>query len=152
MMGRLFQPSRPAPDWSTVRPSPLACRCGCPMIVPLVRLLVALLTGALPLQASVPSLSLVGHGRVSAVYDIEAAPPYAFALESGLLNVIDVRNPAAVREVGSLAFDRGRSRMAMRFPYLYLTGFSEPLGVVDISTPTKPRSEERRVGKEWRSR
>jgi len=109
------------------------------MMSPLITLLIAFLAGALSVQTPVPGLTLVGRGRVSAIYDIEAVPPYAFALERGILNVIDVRNPAAVKEVGTLAFDRGRSRLALRFPYLYLTGFDEPLGIIDISTPTKPR-------------
>jgi hypothetical protein len=108
------------------------------MINPLVTLLMVFLIGV-SVQTPVPGLTLVGRGRVSATYDIEAVPPYAFALESGILNVLDVRNPAAVREVGSLAFDRGRSRTALRFPYLYLTGFNEPLAIIDISTPTRPR-------------
>jgi hypothetical protein len=83
------------------------------------------------------NLTLVGRGRVSAVYDIEAVPPYAYALERGFLRVLDVRNPAAVREVGSLAIAWAPTRMALRAPYLYLTG-NGPLGVVDISEPARP--------------
>ena len=84
-------------------------------------------------------LSLVGRGRVSAVYDVEVEPPYAYALERGILRVLDVRNPTAIHEVASLEIDRPRVRMALRHPYLYLTGFGNPLGVIDISNPMNPR-------------
>ncbi len=86
-----------------------------------------------------PELTLISRARVSAIYDIEAVPPYAYALERGILRVLDVHNPAATREVGSLELERPRVRMALRYPYLYLTGFRQPLGVVDISRPTRPR-------------
>lgn len=88
---------------------------------------------------SASELTLVGRARVSAIYDIKAVPPYAYALERGVLRVLDVRDPAAVREVGSLEFERPRSRIALRYPYLYLAGFNQPLGVIDISRPTRPR-------------
>jgi hypothetical protein len=94
--------------------------------------------GASGQRGPAPELTLIGRGRVSAVYDIEAVRPYAYALERGFLRVLDVRNPAAVREVGSLAIDGGPTRMALRAPFLYLTG-NGPLGVVDISQPTRPR-------------
>ncbi len=94
----------------------------------------------LPSQTSpTRELTLEGRGRVSAIYDIEAAPPYAYALENGMLRVLDVRNPGAVREVGSVAFEPARSRTVLRYPYLYLTGFNSSLGVIDISNPTRPR-------------
>lgn len=85
------------------------------------------------------SLELLGRARVSAVYDIEVVPPYAYALERGILRVLDVRDPKAVREIGSLEFERPRSRMALRYPYLYLTGFGQPMGVIDISNRTQPQ-------------
>jgi hypothetical protein len=69
---------------------------------------------------SASKLTLAGRGRVSAIYDIKAVPPYAYALERGVLRVLDVRDPAAVREVGSLEFERPRTRMLLRYPYLYL--------------------------------
>ncbi|MGI9065543.1 MAG: hypothetical protein ACR2HX_03965 [Pyrinomonadaceae bacterium] len=84
-------------------------------------------------------LTLVGRGRVSAIYDIKAVPPYAYALERGVLRVLDVRNPSAVREVAALELNSPWSRMALRHPYFYLTGFGQPVGVVDISNPIKPR-------------
>lgn len=84
-------------------------------------------------------LTLVARARISAVYDIEVVPPYAYALERGILRVLDVRDPAAVREVGLLEFDQPRSRMALHHPYLYLTGFGQSLAVVDITNPTQPR-------------
>jgi len=96
---------------------------------------------AAQMAAQIPGSPLVpiGQGRVSAIYDFEAVPPYAYALERGFLNILDIRNPAAVREVGSFALNRPRSRAALRFPYLYLTGWNTPLGVIDISRPTRPR-------------
>jgi hypothetical protein len=86
-----------------------------------------------------PGLTLVGRGRVSAIYDIEAAPPYAYALERGMVRVLDVRDPVAIREVSSLAFEGARPRMALRHPYLYLAGGGQPLGVIDVSDPVRPR-------------
>src|SRR5258706_6759338 len=101
---------------------------------------------AVPVQAKVTrantvinSMTLVGHGRVSAIYDVEATPPYLYALERGMVRVLDVRDPKNVREVGSLEIARPRSRMALRGQYVYLTGFNEPLAVVDISKRTRPR-------------
>lgn len=84
-------------------------------------------------------LPLIGRARVSAIYDIEAAPPYAYALERGVLRVLDVHNPGAVREVAALEFARPRVRLSLRPPYLYLTGFQQPLGIVDVSEPMHPR-------------
>jgi hypothetical protein len=43
-----------------------------------------------------------------------AAPPLAYALERGMLRVLDVSGPADVREVSSLAFEGARPRMAWR--------------------------------------
>lgn len=80
----------------------------------------------------------VGHARISAVYDVEVAPPYAYALERGILHVLDIRDPKSVQEISSLEFDRARSRMALNFPYLYLYGFGQYLGVIDISKPERP--------------
>jgi len=84
-------------------------------------------------------LRLVGRARISAVYDIDAVFPYAYALERGTLHVLDVRDPSAVHEVGALGFEPARARAALRHPYLYLTGFGEPMGVVDVSDPAQPR-------------
>jgi hypothetical protein len=80
----------------------------------------------------------VGHARISAVYDVEVAPPYAYALERRNLHVLDIRDPKLVHEISSLEFDRPRSRMALNFPYLYLYGFGQYLGVIDISKPERP--------------
>ena len=81
----------------------------------------------------------IGRGRISAVYDIDVAPPYAFALERELLHVLDVRDPSNVREVAQLPFDGPRVRSVLKGSYLYLYGFGEPIGVIDVSTPTEPR-------------
>lgn len=111
--------------------------------------LIALLGLALPVGLSTgqpgvdqepeAELRLVGRARISAVYDIDVAYPYAYALERGVLHVLDVQDPSAVREVGALEFEPARARAALRHPYLYLTGFGEPLGVVDVSDPAEPR-------------
>lgn len=90
-------------------------------------------------QDSARPLTLVGRGRVSAIYDVRADGRYLYALERGVLHVLDPLNPAALREVGSLEFKRPRARMALRPPYLYLSGFNEPLGIIDISQPSQPR-------------
>jgi len=37
-----------------------------------------------------------------------AAPPFAYALERGMVRVLDVSGPAAVREVSLLAFEGAR--------------------------------------------
>jgi hypothetical protein len=91
------------------------------------------------IQSTAPEWTLLGRARVSAIYDIEAVPPYAYALERGMVRVLDVRNPAAVREEGSLAIEGAPMRMAVRAPCLYLPSNDGPLGVVDISEPARPR-------------
>lgn len=53
--------------------------------------------------------------------------------------MLDAKDPAAIREIGSLEHRLPRSRMWLRPPYLYLVGFGEPLGIVDISDPARPR-------------
>ena len=80
----------------------------------------------------------IGHARVSAIYDVEVVPPYAYALERGILRVLDIRDPKSVQEINSLEFERARVRTALNFPYLYLYGFGQFLGIIDISTPEKP--------------
>ncbi|MGE5360723.1 MAG: hypothetical protein ACM3NQ_17030, partial [Bacteroidales bacterium] len=112
----------------------------CRLAVPFLALTALVLaSGASSQGGAAPEWTLVGRARVSAVYDIKAVPPYAYALERGMLRVLDVRNPAAVAEVGSLAIDGAPVRMALRAPYLYLTGNGGPLAVVDVSQPTQPR-------------
>ena len=80
----------------------------------------------------------VGHARVSAIYDVEVVPPYAYALERGILRVLDIRDPTSVQEINSLEFERAQRGLALNFPYLYLYGFGQFLGVIDISTPERP--------------
>ncbi len=70
---------------------------------------------------------------------MEAAPPYAFALEREVLRVLDVGDPSNVREVAHLEFDGPRARSALHGSHLYLVGFGSPLAVIDVSTPTAPR-------------
>lgn len=89
--------------------------------------------------ASLPGLPLASHVRISSIYDVEVVPPYLYAHERGLIRVLDVRNPAEIREVGSLEVRPPRTRMALRSPYLYLRGFGAPLAVVDVSNPASPR-------------
>lgn len=84
-------------------------------------------------------LTLLGRARVSAIYDVEVMPPYAYVLERGILRVLDVRDPRNVREAASLELPRAHVRMALRHPYLYLTGFGAPLAIADISKPLQPR-------------
>jgi hypothetical protein len=84
------------------------------------------------------NLTLVSRARISAVYDIEVVPPYAYALERGILRVLDVSDANAVHEVGSLSLDSPRLRMSMRYPYLYLSGFGAAMGIVDVSDPLRP--------------
>jgi hypothetical protein len=107
----------------------------------LVAVVVSSLAPTLQITGQEPTdeaITLVGRARISAIYDIEAAPPYAYALERGVLHVLDMHDPGAVHEVGYLEFDHSRMRTELRFPYLYLTGFGAPMAVVDISDPTDP--------------
>ncbi|NOR15211.1 MAG: hypothetical protein GQ544_05870, partial [Candidatus Aminicenantes bacterium] len=99
--------------------------------------LIILITCMTRKEASQP-FEPVGHARISAVYDVEVAPPYAYALERRILHVLDIRDPKSVQEISSLEFDRARSRMALNFPYLYLYGFGQYLGIIDISKPERP--------------
>jgi len=85
------------------------------------------------------AIDLVSRARVSAVYDIEVVPPYAYALERGILRVLDVSDPLAVREIASLELQQPMLRMVLRYPHLYLTGWlGQPLMVIDVSKPTHP--------------
>jgi hypothetical protein len=90
-------------------------------------------------QAAAPALTPVGRGRISAIYDVKADASYLYALERGIVHVLDARAPAELREVGAVEFNRPRVRMALRHPYLYLTGFNEPLGIVNVADPAHPR-------------
>ncbi len=85
------------------------------------------------------AIDLVSRARVSAVYDIEVVPPYAYALERGILRVLDVSDPTAVSEIAALELKQPMLRLALDHPYLYLTGWlGQPLVVIDISRPTQP--------------
>ena len=85
------------------------------------------------------AIDLVSRARVSAVYDIEVVPPYAYALERGILRVLDVSDPMAVREIAALELQQPMLRLALYYPYLYLTGWlGQPLVIIDISIPTQP--------------
>jgi hypothetical protein len=86
-----------------------------------------------------PYLPQVGLARVSATYDMEVVPPYLYALDRGILYVLDARDPSAVREVTTLEFDEPYSRIELRPPFLYLYGYDRALGIVDVSDPTEPR-------------
>ena len=89
-------------------------------------------------QVAAPGLTPIGRGRISAIYDVKADERYLYALERGIVHVLDVRDPANLREVGAVEFDRPRSRMALRHPYLYLAGFDKPLGIANVADPTRP--------------
>lgn len=105
----------------------------------LVCLLSVLAAACNPESPAAPPLELAGRARVSAVYDIEVVPPYAYALERGILRVLDIRYPGQVVEVASLELKRPYAESVLRYPYLYLTGFGQTLGVVDIADPIRPR-------------
>lgn len=83
-------------------------------------------------------IEVVGRGRISAVYDIEVAPPYAYALERGILRVLNIQDPRNVQVIASLVFEHPRARSALRYPYIYLSGFGQPIGVIDVTNPTRP--------------
>ena len=92
----------------------------------------------MPIQSG-EAMDLVGRARVSAVYDIEVAPPYAYALENDILRVLDVSDPMAVSEIAALELEQPVTRLALYYPYLYITRLkSQPLLVIDISKPTQP--------------
>ena len=84
-------------------------------------------------------LTPIGHARISAVYDLDAQPPYAYALERENLRVLDVRDPGQVKEVANLEFEGARLRSVIHGSGLYMSGWGEPLAVVDISAPLQPR-------------
>jgi len=84
-------------------------------------------------------LDLVAHVRLSAIYSVKACPPYAYALERGLLHVLDVSKPEHVHAVSELPFRLARSRIAIHRDWLFLYGYGNPLGLADISQPERPR-------------
>lgn len=81
----------------------------------------------------------LGRARISAIYDLDARPPYAYALERENLRVLDIRDPTRVQEVANLEFEGPRLRSVLHGSHLYLAGFREPLAVVDIADPKVPR-------------
>ena len=89
--------------------------------------------------APLPGLTLAGRARVSAVYDVEVVGPYLYSLEQGIIRVMDARDPGNIREIDSLVIELPRTRMHLRGNRLYLVGFGAPLGIVDVSNPSKPR-------------
>jgi len=89
-------------------------------------------------QVAAPGLTQIGRGRISAIYDVKADTRYLYALERGVVRVLDSRDPANLREVGAVEFNRPRSRMALHHPYVYLAGFNEPLGVANVADPIRP--------------
>ncbi len=92
----------------------------------------------MPAQPS-QTIDLVARARVSAVYDIVVVPPYAYALERGILRVLDVHDPTAVREINALEIESAWYKLTLHHHYVYLTGFGQPMAVLDISQPTRPR-------------
>jgi hypothetical protein len=109
-----------------------------PLIYLLAATVVSVFLILVPAQP-VEAIDLVSRARVSAVYDIEVVPPYAYALERGILRVLDVSDPMGVREIAALELQQPMLRLALHYPYLYLTGWSgQPLVVIDISKPTQP--------------
>lgn len=85
-----------------------------------------------------PVLTAIGRGRISAIYDVKADARHLYALERGIVHVLDARDPAHLREVGAVEFNRPRARMALRHPYVYLTGFNAPLGIANVGDPARP--------------
>ena len=79
----------------------------------------------------------VGLAPISAVYDLEAMPPYLFALEVGRLLVLESDEPIHFQQVAHLEFEPHRARLARHGHHLFLTGFA-PLAVVDITDPLRP--------------
>jgi hypothetical protein len=90
-------------------------------------------------EAAAPGLPLTSQIRTAAVYDFAVVPPYLYAYERGILRVLDVADPRAVREVGALEIRPPRVRMVVRGQYLYMRGFNTPVAVIDISRPAAPR-------------
>jgi hypothetical protein len=84
-------------------------------------------------------MALVGHARLSAIYTVKACLPYAYALEAGLLYVLDVSKPSNVRVVSEMPFKLARRDIAIYRDWLFLSGFASPLALADISQPDKPR-------------
>lgn len=110
-----------------------------------MRILALLVTLWVPAQAmgqrpdSAIRLARIGGARISAVYDVIAAPPYAYALERHNLYVLDVREPRVVREVARLELQEPRLWGFIYGSGLYLGGFGRSLAVVDVSDPRNPR-------------
>jgi hypothetical protein len=96
--------------------------------------------GGLASRAEGPrQMALVGHARLSAVYAVKARPPHAYALEAGLLYVLDVSKPSNVRVVSEMPFKLSRRDIAIYGDCLFLSGFASPLALADISQSDKPR-------------
>ena len=86
-----------------------------------------------------PLQTPIGGARIAAVYDLDASPPYAYALERGNLRVLDIRDPGQVEEVANLEFERPRLWSVIHGSGLYMGGFGTRLAVVDLSEPRQPR-------------
>jgi hypothetical protein len=91
-------------------------------------------------DSQVRMLNQIGRVPTGVIVDVEAAPPYAFALEPRLLHVLDLTDPAEIRDVAQLEFPGIRWRMALHGSRLYLVGApARGLVVVDVSIPASPR-------------
>jgi hypothetical protein len=85
------------------------------------------------------ALALTGRARISAIYDLEVVGKYLYALENGVIRVMDARDPDNIKQIDSLVFALPRTRMHLRGSRMYLAGFGAPLGIVDVSIASKPR-------------
>lgn len=85
-------------------------------------------------------LQPIGLAPTGVLVDVEAAPPYAYALEPTGLHVLDTRDRANVREIAHLDIRGQHLRMALHESRLYLVGApARGLAVVDVSEPGSPR-------------
>jgi len=89
---------------------------------------------------TVQQIQPIGQVLTGVIVDVEAAPPYAFALEPTRLHVLDMTDPTDIRDVAQLELPGIRWRMSIHGSRLYLVGAPvRGLAVVDVSVPTEPR-------------
>lgn len=78
------------------------------------------------------------EGYEGGAFDLALTAEYAFVLSSGELVALDISNPAAPAEVGTLATDASFEELVLSGTRLYAADEDDGLHVFDVSDPTSP--------------
>jgi len=109
-----------------------------PRLITLMALTLSVTAGAQDASITATPLRRLAFESISAVMDVDAKMPYAFAIErGGSIRVLDIADPANIKRVASLVFDREKQFGVIHGDTYYMGGGQ--LAMVDISDPMQPR-------------